>query len=85
MLSEQGGPAYRADDAGAPDDFHWEPYPAGWSTILYFYPSNLDTLHQELFQRGFTVSSKRTTAYGMQEFRMRDPDGHILWFGTELS
>jgi hypothetical protein len=25
---------------------------------------------------------KRLT-YGMQEFELRDPDGHILWFGQE--
>jgi uncharacterized glyoxalase superfamily protein PhnB len=38
-------------------------------------------LHAEAKRKEFQVSDLRVTFYGMKEFEVRDPDGHILWFG----
>ncbi len=37
----------------------------------------------EVKRQAFQVSELRVTFYGMKEFEVRDPDGHILWFGQE--
>ena len=53
------------------------------TAIYYFYPENVVDLHAEVKQKEFQVSDLRVTFYGMKEFEVRDPDGHILWFGQE--
>jgi hypothetical protein len=40
-------------------------------------------LHAEAKRKEFQMSDLRMTFYGMKEFEVRDPDGHILWFGQE--
>ena len=76
MLSESGGPATRVDQSDASRD-------EGWPAIYYFYPENVVDLHAEVKRKEFQVSDLRVTFYGMKEFEVRDPDGHILWFGQE--
>jgi uncharacterized glyoxalase superfamily protein PhnB len=74
MLSESGGP---------PDQLvHIDPSrDEGWPAIYYFYPEDVVALHTEIRGKGFQASDLRVTFYGMKEFELRDPDGHILWFG----
>lgn len=54
-----------------------------WPTIYYFYPEDLDELHNYLLKRGFHPSDIEKTSYGMREFSMQDPDGHYLCFGQD--
>ena len=74
MLSEAGGPAHRAEQIDPSRD-------EGWPAIYYFYPEDVVALHTEVQRRAIPASDLRVTFYGMQEFEVRDPDGHILWFG----
>jgi uncharacterized glyoxalase superfamily protein PhnB len=76
MLSESGGPA----NPGAPVDTSEDD---GWPAIYYFYPEDVTALHGEIRRQGLQASDLRVTFYGMKEFELRDPDGHILWFGQE--
>jgi hypothetical protein len=76
MLSESGGPATRSDQIELTQD-------EGWPAIYYFDPENVVDLHAELKRQAFQVSDLRVTLYGIKEFEVRDPDGHILWFGRE--
>jgi catechol 2,3-dioxygenase-like lactoylglutathione lyase family enzyme len=76
MLSESGGPATRVDQSDSSRD-------EGWPAIYYFYPENVVDLHTEVKRQEFQVSDLRVTFYGMKEFEVQDPDGHILWFGQE--
>jgi uncharacterized glyoxalase superfamily protein PhnB len=46
-------------------------------------PEDVVALHAEAKGKAFQVSDLRVTFYGMKEFEVRDPDGHILWFGQE--
>jgi uncharacterized glyoxalase superfamily protein PhnB len=55
----------------------------GWPVIYYFYLEDVVALHGEIRRKGFRASDLRVTFYGMKEFELRDPDGHILWFGQE--
>jgi catechol 2,3-dioxygenase-like lactoylglutathione lyase family enzyme len=48
----------------------------------YFWPDDVDALHAELTDRGATIiHGPIDQAYGLREFRVQDPDGHILAFG----
>ncbi len=49
--------------------------------IYYFYPENVVALRESIVAKGQPVSDLRVTFYGMKEFEMADPDGHVLWFG----
>ena len=56
-----------------------------WPSILYFYPDDVDALYAHVTQQGFTPTPLESTIYGMQEFSLQDPDGHLLSFGQELN
>jgi hypothetical protein len=77
-LLESGGPATRADQLEASRD-------EGWPAIYCFYPENVVALHAEAKQKDLQVSDLRVACYGMKEFEVRDPDGHILWFGQQTA
>ena len=53
--------------------------------IFYFYPEDIVSLHSAWREAGLVVSDLRVTAYGMQEFELRDPDGYWLWFGESTN
>lgn len=56
-----------------------------WAVNFYFYPSDIQSLHKHLEALDFRPSELTVTDYGMQEFSLQDPDGHILSFGSELT
>jgi uncharacterized glyoxalase superfamily protein PhnB len=78
MLSESGGPAMQAASTDSSQD-------EGWPVIYYFYPEDVVALHAEVKRKGLQASDLRVTFYGMKEFELRDPDGHILWLGQETA
>ena len=51
--------------------------------IHYFYPKDVVALHESLRTQGCEVSDLAVRFYGMKEFEMVDPDGHMLTFGQE--
>jgi catechol 2,3-dioxygenase-like lactoylglutathione lyase family enzyme len=52
----------------------------------YFWPDDVDALHAELKDRGATIIQAPTDQpYGLREFRVQDPDGHILAFGRRIA
>lgn len=66
-----GASAQRNSDVVPPDMFD-----------AYFWPDDVDALHAELAGRGATIIQPPTDQpYGLREFRVQDPDGHILAFG----
>ncbi len=56
-----------------------------WPTVFYFYPEDVMSLHLQLVSAGFTPSKVYETGYGMREFSIQDPDGHLLSFGEDLN
>jgi len=54
-----------------------------WPCIFYFYPDDVSQLHSHLVQAGFNPTPLEVTFYGMNEFSLQDPDGHMLSFGQE--
>ena len=54
-----------------------------WPTIFYFYPDDVEALFQAVTSKGFKTTPLDVTFYGMKEFSMQDPDGHVLSFGQD--
>ena len=54
-----------------------------WPTIFYFYPDDVSELYQYVVDNGYKITSLEITFYGMKEFSMQDPDGHLLTFGQD--
>ena len=54
-----------------------------WPFILYFYPDDVEKLFEHVVENGFNPTKLETTFYGMKEFSVQDPDGHILSFGQD--
>ncbi len=57
---------------------------SGWPTIFYFYPDDVVALYESVRAKGFETTELETTFYGMREFSMQDPDGHVLSFGQDV-
>ncbi|MCG7865394.1 MAG: VOC family protein [Candidatus Thiodiazotropha taylori] len=56
-----------------------------WPVIFYFYPDNVNELYDHVKNSGFSPTKLITTIYGMKEFSIQDPDGHVLSFGEDAS
>ena len=54
-----------------------------WPVIFYFYPDNVVELHTYMQEKNNAPSPLKLTEYGMREFSLIDPDGHLLCFGQE--
>lgn len=51
--------------------------------VYYFYPEDVVKLRDSIVEKGYTVSELSVRFYGMKEFEMTDPSGHILVFGQD--
>ena len=56
-----------------------------WPAIYYFYPENVTELHQHIVSCGYKPTDIKDTIYGMKEFSIQDPDGHMLSFGEDAA
>jgi len=52
--------------------------------LFYFYPENVEALHTTLKEQGHEVGELTVRGYGMREFQMIDPGGHVLVFGEDV-
>lgn len=58
-----------------------EPRPLG-SAMLFFHTNDVSALHATICRRGGAPSEiEKVNWIKMRLFEIRDPDGHILWFG----
>ena len=55
-----------------------------FSCCLYFYPDNVEELYKHYLKKGLELTELNTTFYGMKEFSLCDPDGHLLSFGQDV-
>jgi uncharacterized glyoxalase superfamily protein PhnB len=59
--------------------------PAGGTATLFFVLTGVDDLHARVASKTRIVMSLRTQFYGMREFSVEDPDGHLLTFAERVS
>lgn len=53
--------------------------------IHYFYPSDLDAVRQRVVDAGWAATEIEERFYGMREFEVVDPSGHVLCFGQDVA
>jgi len=59
--------------------------PAGGTATLFFAVTEVDALHAAIAPHAPVVMALKTQFYGMREFAVTDPDGHILTFAERVS
>jgi catechol 2,3-dioxygenase-like lactoylglutathione lyase family enzyme len=50
----------------------------------YFYTDDIEGLHKRVEKAGLEPTGIIEQPYGMREFEMPDPDGHLLIFGQDM-
>ena len=50
-------------------------------SVLYLYPDDIAEYHRQVRAAALHIPDLETTFYGMNEFRLDDPDGNRLWIG----
>jgi uncharacterized glyoxalase superfamily protein PhnB len=71
-------PAVAEDYSGAAER------PAGGTATLFFIVTDVDGLHAAVVPRATVLMPLKTQFYGMREFAVTDPDGHILTFAERV-
>ncbi|MBI1385212.1 MAG: hypothetical protein GC150_09900 [Rhizobiales bacterium] len=62
------------------------PVPVNQWWAAYVYVADADALYRELKNDGVIIHREiGDMPYGMRDFDVRDPDGHIIAFGSDLS
>ena len=60
--------------------------PSEIHTAMYVFVQEVDELYQEFLQKGVTIKAPvGDREYGMRDFDVVDPEGHILTFGMGIS
>ena len=59
--------------------------PPGGTATLFFTVTEVDALHGRIAPHAPVVMPLKTQFYGMREFAVTDPDGHILTFAERVS
>lgn len=52
-------------------------------TVYYFYPEDVVALRESIVAKGYDATGLAVRFYGMKEFEMLDPSGHLLVFGQD--
>ncbi len=59
--------------------------PAGGTAALFFVISGVDAYHAAVAPKANVIMPLKTQFYGMREFAITDPDGHIITFAERVS
>ena len=85
-LERDGIPVFLNDPKAAEKDVPGiSARPAGGTATLFFVLTGVDDLHAHVASKARIVMSLRTQFYGMREFSVEDPDGHLLTFAERVS
>ena len=59
--------------------------PPGGTAALFFIVEGVDAYHAVVAPKANVVMPLKTQFYGMREFAITDPDGHIITFAERVS
>ena len=59
--------------------------PQGGTAALFFILTDVDGYHAQVAPRAKVIMPLKTQFYGMREFAVTDPDGHIITFAERVS
>ena len=57
----------------------------GGTATLFFVVTDVDALHAQVAPHAPVVMPLKTQFYGMREFAIEDPDGHVLTFAERVA
>jgi uncharacterized glyoxalase superfamily protein PhnB len=85
-LERDGVPVFVNDPKAVEDDLPASAHriPGGTAT-LYFVITGIDAFHAQVQSQAKVVMPLKTQFYGMREFAIEDPDGHLLTFAERVS
>ena len=59
--------------------------PQGGTAALFFIITDVDAYHTRVAPKANVIMPLKTQFYGMREFAVTDPDGHIITFAERVS
>jgi catechol 2,3-dioxygenase-like lactoylglutathione lyase family enzyme len=84
-LERDGVPVFLNDPRALEPDFPGlATRPPGGTATLFFIVTDVDGLHAQVAPQAAVVMPLKTQFYGMREFAVLDPDGHILTFAERV-
>lgn len=85
-LERDGVPVFLNDIKAAEHDYpDAAKLPQGGSVAMFFVISGVDAYHAAVSPKATVVMPLKTQFYGMREFAITDPDGHILTFAERVA
>lgn len=85
-LERDGVPVFLNDPAAVEHDLPGSSTrPSGGTATLFFTISDVDGFHARVAPHVRIVMPLKTQFYGMREFAVEDPDGHLLTFAERVA
>lgn len=86
MLERDGTLVFLNDIKAAHEDYPpAASLPQGGTAALFFIITEVDAYHGLVAPKATVIMPLKTQFYGMREFAVTDPDGHILTFAERVS
>jgi catechol 2,3-dioxygenase-like lactoylglutathione lyase family enzyme len=84
-LERDGVPVFLNDPQAVAEDYPGaDSRPCGGTATMFFIVTAVDDLHARVAPHASVVMGLKTQFYGMREFAIEDPDGHILTFAERV-
>lgn len=85
-LERDGVPVFLNDPKAVAQDYAGAAaLPSGGTATLFFAMEGVDAYHDAVAPKAPVVMPLKTQFYGMREFAITDPDGHIITFAERVS
>jgi uncharacterized glyoxalase superfamily protein PhnB len=85
-LARDGVPVFLNDVKAAVEDFPaMATTPPGGTCTMFFIITGVDALHDAIASKANVVMPLKTQFYGMREFSVTDPDGHLITFAERVA
>ena len=84
-LERDGVPVILNDvKAVAAEHPHLAAGPFGWTSTLFIVLTEVDRFHDAIASKATVTMALKTQFYGMREFSIVDPDGHLITFAERI-
>jgi uncharacterized glyoxalase superfamily protein PhnB len=85
-LERDGVPVFLNDPKAAAEDYPGAASrPFGGTATMFFIVTGVDDLYADVSKQVKVLMPIKTQFYGLREFAVEDPDGHILTFAERVS
>ena len=85
-LERDGVPVFLNDvKAASADHPSMASTPFGGTATMFFVITGVDELHDAVKSKAPVVMALKTQFYGMREFAITDPDGHLITFAERVA